>query len=255
MTQLKDKDGNEKLFHLHKDGVIKEQFHEIVMLCTTCNKSITSADHSLSPETFINLDVGYPPNENHMLRDIKEIYEEGFQIEDFVTPTYAESLCLATVRVTASIHRVRMKYDYTDQVEGNKTMSVVEGNPICFEFSDELQSTLATYPRKLDTLSDSISVVFVGKVESIEHAREVVAKSHKLCVSTRTVTKWAELLRFMWEKKFNDTSVPNADLEWAGDHDQHRTKAMPKSLNLSGSSTLKARKRAPISYVFMVLSP
>ena len=88
----------------------------------------------------------------------------GFEMDNFIEPTYAESLCLATVRVTASIHRVRMAPDYTDQIEGRKTMSAIEGNPICFEFTDELQNTLAMYPRKLDSLSESISVVFVGKV-------------------------------------------------------------------------------------------
>jgi hypothetical protein len=114
-----------------------------------------------------------------------------------------------------------MAPDYTDQIEGRKTMSAIEGNPICFEFTDELQKTLAMYPRKLDSLAESISVVFVGKVDSVEHAKSVVAKSKKLNVSTKVVTHWAELLSFMWKNKYGETdkSVPTWDDQWAGNHD------------------------------------
>ena len=204
ITSLTGRDGSQKIFHLHKDGILRNGSEEIVVLCKSCHKSVTTKNE-LSPETFFKLDIGYKPCENEMLQRL-----HGFEIENFVEPTYAESLCLATVRVTASIHRVRMAPDYTDQIEGRKTMSAIEGNPICFEFTDELQKTLAMYPRKLDSLAESISVVFVGKVDSVEHAKSVVAKSRKLNVSTKVVTHWAELLSFMWKNKYGETdkSVP-----------------------------------------------
>ena len=92
--------------------------------------------------------------------------------------------------------------------------------PLCFEFTNELQDVLATYPRK-KKLSESISVVFVGKVASFEHARNVVAKSRRLKVSTKVVTHWTELLAYMWKQRFTETDadLPAWDDRWAEHQD------------------------------------
>jgi len=114
VTTLKGRDNTEKTFHLHKDGVIKKDSQEIVYFCDACHKSVTTEGNKLGPETFYELDIGYKPCENEMLKEL------NYDIDSFVEPTYAEHLCLATVRVTASIHRVRSVPDYTDQIQGRK---------------------------------------------------------------------------------------------------------------------------------------
>ena len=64
-------------------------------------------------------------------------------------------------------------------------------------------------------------MIFVGKVDSIDHAKNVAAKSKKLKVSTRVVTHLAELLSSTWRSKYGttDTSLPTWDDHWADDHD------------------------------------